>query len=576
MANKTIDQFTTGQTLTGPEEIGMWQVQGGVGTTAKTTASQVAALTSLSNITGVLPISKGGTGAISPSLIPGTNITIAGAWPNQTINAPVAGTTPLGHQNLSIKTANFAATVAQAPLVKNYQFGSAITPGPGITTITNLTDLSNNFNAFEDFTNLTTINSEIERYQPFNSVNHAFTPSNLVLQGANPNNDWQCTNITQCSGFTAGVATPIASLGLADTSTVSLGQFASVQGGGIGGGYYVTAIVANTSVTLTVLNGAPGTQNSIGLIFWLPVYGASLSSPTNVGVGTLNFSAVPPQWQIGQMIGWYNHPAGGTTLQRDQDYRITNIVGNQVTFAPVLGPVGNLGAGQLVWAFPAVTSGQIWSKFQYDLTNPQTFMAIEADLTLFPNWTPIRTNTLGPSGQWTLAAFNALPASTPLGGWPAFWMYSADDGNSTAETGSASEIDMMELQICGTQDISDINTGAVSYTGSAQIMQKSDSGWSTALGFGISSKTDGTNFVGRNLYQWIFCNGMEYRFFNGVLYKVREFMWTAQRPTQFSVGLALGGLNIGATQNTIFPNNPAGFALLQVAINGIRLWYQAP
>ena len=36
---------------------------------------------------GVLPVSKGGTGTANPGLIPGTNISITGSWPNQTISA---------------------------------------------------------------------------------------------------------------------------------------------------------------------------------------------------------------------------------------------------------------------------------------------------------------------------------------------------------------------------------------------------------------------------------------------------------------------------------------------------------
>lgn len=525
----TIAQFPVASALTGTELVGV--MQGGV--TSQTTANQIASL--------------------------------------------AVGTVPLGALNLSIKTANFAATVAQAPLIKNYQFGSAAVGGPGITTITNLTDLTNNFNPFEDFTELTSINSEIERYQPFNSANHVFNASNMTLQGLNPNNDWQCTAITQCAGFTAGAATPIANLGLANTTAVQIGQCASVQGGGgIGGAYVVTAINPNVSVTLTNLNGAPGNQVSTGLIFWLPVQSSTLSSPTNVGGNTLNFPSLPTGVVIGMQLGWYNTPLGGVNLNRDQDYRITNIVGNQITFSPVLGNVGNLGTGARVWFLPVVTSGQIWSKLQIDLTNPQTFMAIEGDLTLFPNWTPQRTANIGTNGELTLAQFNALPANLPFGGWPAFWMYSADDGTSSAETGSASEVDFLELQIGCTQDAADLNTGAVSYTGSATIMQKNDSGWSTATGFGISSKTDGTFFVGRHLFQWIFANGMEYRFFDGTLYKVRQFQWLAQRPSQFSVGVALGGLTSPLTANTIIPNNPTSFPLMQCAINGIRVWYQAP
>jgi hypothetical protein len=40
-----------------------------------------------SGVTGVLPVANGGTGTSSPSLIQGTNVTITGTWPNQTINS---------------------------------------------------------------------------------------------------------------------------------------------------------------------------------------------------------------------------------------------------------------------------------------------------------------------------------------------------------------------------------------------------------------------------------------------------------------------------------------------------------
>jgi hypothetical protein len=38
-----------------------------------------------------LPIANGGTGTANPSLVAGTNITISGTWPNQTINASGGG-----------------------------------------------------------------------------------------------------------------------------------------------------------------------------------------------------------------------------------------------------------------------------------------------------------------------------------------------------------------------------------------------------------------------------------------------------------------------------------------------------
>ena len=40
-----------------------------------------------SAVTGTLPQANGGTGTASPALVAGTNVTISGSWPNQTINA---------------------------------------------------------------------------------------------------------------------------------------------------------------------------------------------------------------------------------------------------------------------------------------------------------------------------------------------------------------------------------------------------------------------------------------------------------------------------------------------------------
>jgi hypothetical protein len=37
--------------------------------------------------TGILPVAKGGTGTATPGLVQGTNVTITGTWPNQTITA---------------------------------------------------------------------------------------------------------------------------------------------------------------------------------------------------------------------------------------------------------------------------------------------------------------------------------------------------------------------------------------------------------------------------------------------------------------------------------------------------------
>jgi plastocyanin len=44
-----------------------------------------------SQVTGILPVANGGSGTDTPGLVQGTNVTISGTWPNQTINSTAAG-----------------------------------------------------------------------------------------------------------------------------------------------------------------------------------------------------------------------------------------------------------------------------------------------------------------------------------------------------------------------------------------------------------------------------------------------------------------------------------------------------
>jgi hypothetical protein len=43
------------------------------------------------DVTGLLPVANGGTGTATPSLVQGSNVTITGSWPNQTIASTASG-----------------------------------------------------------------------------------------------------------------------------------------------------------------------------------------------------------------------------------------------------------------------------------------------------------------------------------------------------------------------------------------------------------------------------------------------------------------------------------------------------
>jgi hypothetical protein len=64
---------------------------GAGGTPSSLTLTGATGLPLTTGVTGLLPVANGGTGTATPGLVQGTNITITGSWPNQTINASGAG-----------------------------------------------------------------------------------------------------------------------------------------------------------------------------------------------------------------------------------------------------------------------------------------------------------------------------------------------------------------------------------------------------------------------------------------------------------------------------------------------------
>ena len=104
MADVKISQLPAATTpLAGTEEIPLVQSS----TTKKITVSNLLTsanlgtptavnLTNATNVpmaqaSGILPVVNGGTGTNTPALVAGTNVTISGAWPNQTINSTGGG-----------------------------------------------------------------------------------------------------------------------------------------------------------------------------------------------------------------------------------------------------------------------------------------------------------------------------------------------------------------------------------------------------------------------------------------------------------------------------------------------------
>lgn len=88
----TLVTLTASQTLTNKTLTAPIFTTPTLGTPVSGILTNASGLPLTSGVTGILPLANGGTGTATPSLVQGTNITITGTFPNQTINAASGGT----------------------------------------------------------------------------------------------------------------------------------------------------------------------------------------------------------------------------------------------------------------------------------------------------------------------------------------------------------------------------------------------------------------------------------------------------------------------------------------------------
>lgn len=106
----------------------------------------IDAVTHLSTLTlgSALPVTSGGTGVTNPSLVAGTNVTISGTWPNQTINSTASGTGDVvgpasaTSNNLAAFDGTTGKLIKQANIVTVAQGGTG-TATPSLVAGTNVT-----------------------------------------------------------------------------------------------------------------------------------------------------------------------------------------------------------------------------------------------------------------------------------------------------------------------------------------------------------------------------------------------------------------------------------------------------
>jgi len=119
-------------------------VNGGVlGTPSSGTATNLTGLPLSTGVTGQLPVANGGTGTATPSIVAGTNVTVTGTWPNQTIAASGGGGAP-GGSTTEVQYNNAGAFAGITGATTNGTALTLVAPilgTPASATLTNATGL---------------------------------------------------------------------------------------------------------------------------------------------------------------------------------------------------------------------------------------------------------------------------------------------------------------------------------------------------------------------------------------------------------------------------------------------------
>jgi len=271
-----------------------------------------------SNVTGIVAVANGGSGTATPALVAGTNVTITGSWPNQTINS-----------------SNPGGTVTAVSVVSANGFAGSSSGGatPALTLSTSITGvLKGNGTAISAATSGTDYSAGTSALAT-GIIKSTTTTGALSIAVAA---DFPTLN-QNTTGSAATLTTPRAIYGNNFDGSAALTQIIASTYGGTGNGFTkfsgattaektyslpdATTTILTTNAAVTIGQGGTGQTTATAAFNALSpitstgdlIIGNGTNSATRLAIGTINYVLT----SNGTTATWAVATGSGATITND-------------------------------------------------------------------------------------------------------------------------------------------------------------------------------------------------------------------------------------------------------------------
>jgi hypothetical protein len=268
-----------------------------LGTPTSATLTNATGLPLTTGVTGVLPVANGGNGTATPALVAGTNVTISGTWPNQTINSSGGGGSGTV-TSVAVSGGSTGLTTSGGPITTS-----------GTITLAGTLAVANGGTGTATPALVAGTNVSITGTWPNQTINSSGGGGSMVYPGAGiPNSTgsaWGTSYSTTGSGNVVLSTSPTLVTPLLGTPTSGVAT-------------NLTGLPLTTGVTgtLPVLNGGTGVTTSTGtgsvVLSTSPTLVTPLLGTPTSGVAT-NLTGLPLTTGVTGTLGLANGGTGQTT-----------------------------------------------------------------------------------------------------------------------------------------------------------------------------------------------------------------------------------------------------------------------